>query len=261
MGKSSQISSASSLHVVRGGHARKTDSEPSMHARILSHVRARILSGEWPPGHRIPFEHEFVESYGCSRMTVNKALSRLAEAGLIERRRKSGSVVAWPRSVSAVLEITEVPAEVAALGLEHGFAILSRSIRRATEADRERSGGQVRAKVLDITCRHDAGGTPFCLETRLVNLASVPEAESQAFDERPPGSWLLARVPWTRAENRISAAPMSRDTAQALGLAGGTACLEIVRRTWRDDVQVTWVKFIYSRQHELVARFYPAGQA
>jgi GntR family transcriptional regulator, histidine utilization repressor len=230
-----------------------------MHARILGDVRSRILSGEWPPGHRIPFEHEFVESYGCSRMTVNKALSRLAEAGLIERRRKSGSIVARPHSVSAVLEIAEVPAEVAALGLDYRFEIVSRSIRRATTADRELIGVEARTKLLNVMCRHDAGGAPFCLERRLVNLAVVPEAERESFDDQPPGSWLLARVPWTSAENRISAAPMSRETAQAMDLAGGTACLEIVRRTWRDDTPVTWVKLAYSGKHELVARFSPAN--
>ena len=51
------------------------------------------MSGEWAPGHRIPFEHELATEYGCSRMTVNKALSQLARAGLIERRRRSGSFV------------------------------------------------------------------------------------------------------------------------------------------------------------------------
>lgn len=230
-----------------------------MHARILGDVRNRILSGEWPPGHRIPFEHEFVDDYGCSRMTVNKALSRLAEAGLIERRRKSGSIVARPHSVSAVLEINEVPAEVAMLGLDYRFEIVSRSIRRATAADRELVGVEPRTKLLDVICRHHGGGTPFCLETRLVNLAAVPEAEYEPFDHLPPGSWLLARVPWTTAENRISAAPMSRDAAQAMDLASGTPCLEVVRRTWRDDAPVTWVKLAYSSRHELVARFSPAG--
>ena len=58
--------------------------------------RARILSGEWPPGHRIPFEHELTARYRCSRMTVSKALGDLVAAGLIERRRRAGSFVRRP---------------------------------------------------------------------------------------------------------------------------------------------------------------------
>ena len=241
------------------GRAKETTTVPSTHARILTDVRSRILSGEWPPGHRIPSEHEFVETYGCARMTVNKALSRLAAVGLIERRRKSGSFVAWPHSESAVLEITQVPAEVVARGLEHRFEIISREIRRATRADREFLEVEVGARILEIACRHNASDTRFCLEHRLINLAAVPEAEREAFREQPPGSWLLARVPWTTAENRISAAPASRETAQMLGLAAAAACLVVVRRTWRDDTPVTWVKLTYSARHELVAKFSPAG--
>ena len=63
--------------------------DTTLHKRIRSEIQARILSGVWPPGHRIPFEHELMGEYGCSRMTVNKALSQLAKSGLIERRKKS----------------------------------------------------------------------------------------------------------------------------------------------------------------------------
>lgn len=232
-----------------------------LHARILADVRARILSGEWPPGHRIPFERDFIATYKCSRMTVNKALSRLAAAGLIERRRKSGSFVARPHSESAVLRITEVPAEIEALGLKSSFAVLERAARRTNRADRERLGLGAGARVMETLCRHDAGTAPFCLEERLINLDAAPAAEREPFDIQPPGSWLIAKEPWTRAENRISAASASRETATHLGLETGAACLVVTRRTWRDETPVTWVRFAYSARHELVARFSPADVA
>ena len=50
-----------------------------LHRRIRSDIAERILSGEWPPGFRIPFEHELMADYDCSRMTVSKALAPLAE--------------------------------------------------------------------------------------------------------------------------------------------------------------------------------------
>ncbi len=46
-----------------------------LHRRIRSDIAERILSGEWPPGFRIPFEHELMADYDCSRMTVSKALA------------------------------------------------------------------------------------------------------------------------------------------------------------------------------------------
>src|ERR1700753_3652472 len=109
-----------------------------LHQRILSDVEGRILSGEWPPGHRIPFEHELTTLYGCSRMTVNKALTDLVKRGLIERRRKAGTYVSHPHVQSAVLEILDLRREVQDLGMSYAYSIDSRRKRRIKAADRER---------------------------------------------------------------------------------------------------------------------------
>ena len=68
--------------------------KPTLYKQIRLDIERRILTGEWPPGHRIPFEHELMARYGCSRMTVSKALSELAQADLIERRRRAGTLCA-----------------------------------------------------------------------------------------------------------------------------------------------------------------------
>ena len=47
--------------------------ELSLHSRIVNDIEGRILSGDWAPGQRVPFEMELAAHYGCSRMTVNKA--------------------------------------------------------------------------------------------------------------------------------------------------------------------------------------------
>ena len=104
---------------------------PSLYGQIMADIERRILSGEWPPGHKIPFEHELTSRYHCSRMTVSKALTRLASAGLIKRRRKAGTFVSRPHGQSAVLQIHDVGAEVASLGLSYAFEILRLSKRRA----------------------------------------------------------------------------------------------------------------------------------
>ena len=102
----------------------------SLHQRILGDIEDRILSGEWQPGFRIPFEVDLAEQYNCSRMTVNKALTQLAKTGLIERRRKSGSYVTQPRAQSAVLEIRDIKLEVQSLGLAYDYRLLSKTKRR-----------------------------------------------------------------------------------------------------------------------------------
>lgn len=230
----------------------------SLHQRILGEIEARILSGEWPPGHRIPFEHELTGQFGCSRMTVSKVLTQLANAGLIERRRKAGSFVRRPHSQSAVLEIQDIKAEVSARDLPYRLEITNRRKRRGVAADRVLLDIAPREPVLELTCRHFAGLQPFCVEERIISLSAVPEAQEESFDEVPPGTWLINRVPWTGAEHRIKAVPADAAMASMLQIAPGTACLVIERRTWRAEQAVTFVRLTYPGDaHELVARFAP----
>jgi GntR family transcriptional regulator, histidine utilization repressor len=232
---------------------------PSLHAQILADIEGRILSGEWPPGHRIPYEHELTARYDCSRMTVSKALTQLVRAGLIERRRKAGSFVTQPLSHSALLEIRDVAAEIAALGLPYAFTVLARTKRRATPADRNRLNAPAGAPVLCVVCRHDAAGRPFCHEDRLISLAAVPEAAEEQFETISPGPWLLAKSPWTSAEHRIRAVAADRAMAETLRLTEGAPCLVVERRTWLTERPVTHVTLTYpAGAHELVANFTPS---
>lgn len=237
-----------------------TEATPTLHQRIIAEIEGRIVSGQWPPGHRIPFEMDLAAHYGCSRMTVNKALTQLARAGLIERRKKSGSFVTQPRGQSAVLEITDIKTEILALGLPYGCETRHRATRRGRAADGFAPPLPHGARVLEIVCVHHAGPRPFCLEERVINLAAVPEAEAADFAETPPGLWLLRQVPWSAAEHRIRAVAATPEEAAALGLAPGAACLEIIRTTACGERPVTRVRLLYpGDRHTLAARFTPTG--
>jgi GntR family histidine utilization transcriptional repressor len=235
-----------------------TGDAPSLHQRILADISERIMSGEWAPGHRIPFEHELAEQYRCSRMTVNKALSQLARAGLIERRRRSGSFVLRPKSQAAILEIHDIRTEVEALGLPYRFELIAWQVRTSSIEDRARLGLHDPARVVAIACLHFAGVRPFCHEDRLINLDSVPEAEAELFETVSPGPWLVGRIPWSVAEHRIRATGADPEIAAALDIAKRSPCLVVERQTWSADMAVTHVRFTYAGDsHTLVARFTP----
>ncbi len=235
------------------------DTQISISERILSDITERIVSGEWPPGSRVPFEHELAETYRCSRMTVNKAMTRLARSGLIERRRRSGSFVALPRSQAAVLEIHDIKAEVDALDVAYRYQLVAREARRATATDRASLELTARDKVLALTCLHYAGDEPFCREERLINLSAVPEAGGESFDEIAPGPWLIAQVPWSAAEHTIRAVGADAVTASTLDILEASPCLVIERRTWSAEQPVTFVRLTYpGDSHALVARFAPS---
>lgn len=234
----------------------------SLHQRILGDIEQRIVSGEWPPGHRIPSEHELTDIYQCSRMTVNKVLTQLARANMVERRRKAGSFVMRSQSRAAVLEIHDIRAEVLALGLPYRYELVSLKKRRSLRADMDALELDKAGPVIELRSLHYAGALPFCLEYRLINLVAVPQAAGEAFTDGPPGAWLVSHVPWTSAEHRIRASASDVDMAALLKVACGTPCLVIQRRTWTGDSPVTYVRLAYpGEDHELVARFSPTKDA
>lgn len=234
--------------------------ERALHQRITEDLEAKIRSGAWPPGHRIPFEHELTAQYGCARATVNKAVSALAAAGLIERRRRAGSFVARPHIQSAVLEIPDIEAEVTRRGQAYGYVLLSRTIR-PPDLDRpeERALG-AKGALLEIACLHLADGRPLAAEHRLLNLSATPEAEAVDFSTLSPGAWLLRHVPWTEAEHRISAVNCEPAEARLLKIRPTQACLCVRRWTWRVGEGITFVRQLFPGDaYDLVARFTPGS--
>lgn len=197
--------------------------------------------------------------YGVSRMTVNKVMAQLAQSGLIERRRKSGSFVAQPKTQSAVLEIRDIADEVRSLNLEYSYQRLSLSRRKPTGDELTWLSGHKIDEVLVITCLHFAAGKPFCLEERAINLVTVPLALETDFVSVAPGPWLSSQIPWIAAQHRIQAVPADRKEHRLLGLTPKDACLVIERCTWNTSGPVTSVRMTYpGSRHVVTADFRPA---
>ena len=231
----------------------------SLHGKILTEIEQNILSGRWPPGYRIPSEMELTVHYECSRMTVSKALNKLVQAGLLERKRKAGSFVTRPHTSSAVLEIPDLRQVVLGMGLEYSSQLLSRKQRRSTRDDMEVMRMDKPGSIVHVLCLHMAGQRRFCIEDRLINLESVPDAEHESFTEHSPSSWMVNHVPWSSAEHRIRAEAASEENATRLAIAPGFPCLVIDRRTWTGQLPITFVRLTYPADlYELDAHFSPS---
>ncbi|MES2256606.1 MAG: histidine utilization repressor [Pseudomonadota bacterium] len=226
----------------------------SLYEKIRKNIEDKILTGAWVPGHRIPFERDLMSQYGCARMTVNRAIASLVDAGLIVRRRRVGSFVAQPHIRSLILDIPDIKADVVARGGSYGLRLLSRKVRKAVRADEKALAGE--GSVIVLRCLHLANGRPFALEDRIINLKAVPAAEAVDFSVDPPGTWLLGHVPWTEAEHRITAINADAATARILDVPSGEACLMLERRTWRGKANITAVRQIFlGATYDLIARF------
>jgi DNA-binding GntR family transcriptional regulator len=94
--------------------------------RIADDLRARIESGEYPPGSQLPTKAKLMEQYEVAINTVERAIDELRRAGLVETAQGAGMFVREPleRSTAPAADTTkrleELEAELAALRKDFG---------------------------------------------------------------------------------------------------------------------------------------------
>ncbi len=234
--------------------------QPSISARIEQDLERKILSGAWPPGSRIPYEHQLMQQFNCSRMTVSKVLKELSSRGLIVRRHRAGSFVASPSVERSILRIEDLAEVAARTNQSYRHLIIKRQERAATPREHADLRLSPKTRLLEVHCRHQLGGVPVAWEERLIVLSTVSNAAFETFEADAPGSWLLRHVPWTEAEHVISGLNASVELAVQLKVAPGDACLELHRRTRLQGVLVTDVRLVYAAsRYRFSGRFSPTS--
>ena len=235
------------------------DGEGPIWQQIRRVLARPILSGEWPPGTRIPTELTLTKRFRTSRMTVGKAIESLAKEGFVERKRKTGTVVADRAQERPIFEIWDVADLVAQAGGAYSYKLLECMKLKQDPERRELLGVSRRTPTLWMLCLHLSDGKPFQLEERLVNIEAAPGITCRPLETMGPGLWLLGNVPWTDAEHKISAREAPADVAAHLGLKVGAACLVVDRRTWNQGTPVTYARlWHHGTGHSLVGHFEPA---
>ncbi len=234
------------------------DGEGPLWQQIRRALAKNIASGQWPPGAKIPKETDLIARYGAARMTVHRAIRSLASEGLVQRKRKFGTVVAVRPPDRPVLEIWDIAGEVARSGGEYSFTIIEREMLKNDDPRREVLAVPPETKLLWLVSLHTANDEPLQLEERVINLDTAPEAADEMFDTVPPGSWLLNHVAWTEAEHTISAQEAPPAIAHRLDMLQGSACLVVERRTWNGDAPITFARLWHDgARRRLSGRFQP----
>ena len=213
---------------------------------IENEVRRRIHARIWAPGDMIPNEQDLADEFGCARATVNRALRSLSDAGLLERRRKAGTRVALHPVRKATLSIPIVRSEIAARGQEPGYRRLLRRAGVPPRALLDRLGAGDDDDFLRVKALHTADDAPFVVEDRWINLAVVPEAADQAFDDISANEWLVRNAAFTDGEIAFSACAASDEVAGHLQCDPGAAIFTIERIT-RDGARPITVVWQYFR--------------
>ncbi len=217
---------------------------------IYDEVLRRIHAREWPPGQVIPTEVDLTVEFGCARATVNRALQTLADAGVLERRRKFGTRVALHPVSRATVDIPIIRQEVETLGESYGYELLSDDKTINLHWQNDTHNGQFR----HLRALHCAGGAPYVLENRWISLETVPSAKDQDFSDQSANEWLLTHIPYTHGDISFSALGASGSDAKTLGCNTGSPLFSIERLTWDHDQPVTAVQLLYAPGYEIRTR-------
>jgi GntR family histidine utilization transcriptional repressor len=235
------------------------DGEGPLWLQIRRSIAYAILSGDWPAGTLIPSELFLTEHYETSRMTVNKAIQSLASEGLVRRRPKHGTIVTARARERPVFEIWDAADAVRRAGGRYGYRLIECAMVEPDALIRMPMEIGDRTPAIQMLCLHLSDNRPFQLEERLVNVEAAPKITCQPLESVSPGQWLLAHVPWTEARHSITARAADEIVASHLGLAVGDACLVVERRTWNDNMLVTFGRFWHpGDEHSLEGSFKPS---
>ena len=226
--------------------------------QVKSEILARIRSRDWKPGDIIPGEAQLALSYGCARTTVNRALRELAEAGFVERKRRTGTCVLPAAGREARFAMPAARHEIERTGAAYRFERLKHACCRPPRAIAILLKLENPDLALQVRCRHWAGPAVYQLEESWINPETVPAALAQGFDHVGPDEWLLDAAPATRVRHVCHAMTTNAQEAGELGLAPGAAVFVLERQTWIGEDVVAWVRLSHpAHSYRLIA---DAGQ-
>jgi GntR family transcriptional regulator len=112
-----------------------------LHHQVYLDLRAALDAGEHRVGDRLPPERDLARLYGCSLITVRRALDELSREGRLQRRQGQGTFVLAPRLGVGALDALSFTEEMQ----RRGLAAETRLV-----ASRPEAADETVAKALDI---------------------------------------------------------------------------------------------------------------
>ncbi len=227
---------------------------PSRFRAVKAEILRRVRARDWAPGDLLPAETELAAEFGCARATVNRAMRELAEAGVLDRKRRAGTRVSTAPVRPARFDIPQTRAEVEQTGATYAYRLLRREEVVAPDWLARLWALPETAAVAHVEALHLADGRPWQFEDRWINLAVVPAASEEDFKTVGPNEWLIAALPFSEAEMVFSAASADAALAHALGLAGGDPIFRAERTTWLEGQPVTYARLSYPSTYRMTTR-------
>src|SRR5262245_43637597 len=135
-----------------------------LHHQVYLDLKSALDAGEWRPGDRLPTERQLADRYGCSLITVRRALSELVREGRLERTRGRGTFVLHPRIDRDFTGELSFSDEMQLRGLDPATHLLAARPESAGEAVAQALELELGSPILYLERLRLAGGEPLLLE-------------------------------------------------------------------------------------------------
>jgi GntR family transcriptional regulator len=135
-----------------------------LHHQVYLHLKAALDSGEIEPGDRLPPERELCGRYGCSLITVRRALGELAREGRIERTRGRGTFALKPVIERDIADTRSFTEEMQRRGLDPETRLVAARPESAGEVVARALGLEVGSPIVYLERLRLAAGEPLLLE-------------------------------------------------------------------------------------------------
>ena len=195
--------------------------------RIADGLEGEIAAGRFQRGERLPTEAQLAAQHGVNRHTVRRALSALAERGLVRATQGSGTFVEAPPLRYPIGPRTRFSEIATAAGREAWGRLLSARETTADPALAEALELPPGSPVLELDTLHEADGVPIS-----TGLTRLPLPRFAGFAERYAETGSITRAyasygvtDYLRRSTRITARPATPEEAESLSLAPGRVVL------------------------------------
>lgn len=204
----------------------------AVYARIKSDLERAIRSGELPPGASVPTERELAERYRVSRATVQRAVTEMAQAGLVIRRRRAGTVVAPGAAAANLLRFADpFSRSPEAPGVHR---VLAAQVVPAEDTGQDLPGlGPTDAVIHLQRIKDDDQGVPAALESAVIPFHVAPRLLQEDLGPLTTLAY-FHRTGVLVSRSRLYLTPMIAGAveAEALGVSLGTALFHMRRETY-----------------------------
>ena len=223
-----------------------------LHHQVYLDLRAALEAGEWGVGDRLPSERELAIRYGCSLITIRRALDELSREGRLERARGRGTFVMPPPIVRDIAARASFVDEMRARGLEPYARVVTAVEETASPAVSEALGMRAGARVHCLERVRGADGVPLLLEQARLSADAFPGLLDEDFTRVSLYGVLEHRYGRrvVRTRETISAVlPRARE-ARLLGLRTARPVLALEGAAYdEDDRPVEQSRTIVSGEH------------